>query len=245
MRNILSGFWIVAITLGATPLHAERARAVVVPAPAPPSDLAALCSLDAARLTGGDDSTADELARLRPLCDRARESMPIPPVDARRVREVRRKQSCAAVRAALKEVTAAAPQDGVCRDRHVQWFPASCAFLKTDDDELPVVFGTGLRAAFAADLAQLPRRLIDGFPRDLRGSGRQLLAVLFVESVKLLIERPDIYEVAHQMTALTSPGEDQFTCHAGDTECAAVRRALAVGAGARPGGRGIAGADDS
>jgi hypothetical protein len=105
-----------------------------------------------------------------------------------------------------------------CTKARITWFPTTCSFLTKSAEDLPTDFGPSIRAALADDVTQLPATVTAHLPKSIDGTSTQLMAVLFAESAKLLLEKADVYEVAHQMVVLATPGPDAFQCNSPDPE---------------------------
>ncbi|HET9622780.1 MAG TPA: hypothetical protein VFP84_15510 [Kofleriaceae bacterium] len=102
-------------------------------------------------------------------------------------------------------------KDLACSAKRKPWLPSTCAFVDADSAELPISFGVGLRTALIQDVKAFPKHAIDTVT--MKGSTDQLLATLFVGSIKLLGESSDLYQVAQLMVRMSQAGTpDTFTC---------------------------------
>jgi hypothetical protein len=109
-----------------------------------------------------------------------------------------------------------------CVPSRQSWFTQSCAFLKTDDDELPITFGVGLRSALMLDLAAVPEKV--GLLKHT-GSAQQLLAALFVTASQQLVRRAELASMVEALDVV----QKNFTCRNQDQTCEQTKLALGYG----------------
>ena len=109
-------------------------------------------------------------------------------------------------------------------------FSNACAFLGAVDGGFSPSFGSGLRAAFARDIAALPQRILAEIPRE--GLKRELLFRAALEAAVVYVDEPDPAQIAAAIKALTA-STGGFTC-TGDpelvAECATLKARMHLAA---------------
>ena len=124
-------------------------------------------------------------------------------------------------------------RDIACEPTIKPWLPRTCAFASYSPDELPVTFGTGIRAALVQDALDFPEHAIDIMTPI--GSSGQLMATTLLDSIVLLHQNADLYQIAALMVRLNTPGsDDSFKCEPSDSsykECTALLSAMGIAGG--------------
>lgn len=88
---------------------------------------------------------------------------------------------------------------------------STCEFLGGDTGTLPAGFGPGLRAAFAQDIAALPRNLARQVPAE--GGASELIMRVALESAAIVVDDPDPMQIVVRVQILADvTGDGAFTC---------------------------------